>query len=157
MNENLSLWWLARSKRERVLLGVMFGLAALLLVWLLVVRPLSDQLDAAKARHGAAVLAVAEARARDRAGRATIPSTAPSYPVDSLLGRAANDAGFTGARIVAQGPNRASVSIDAARPQALFAWIARLEQDGLVVERLRAQANADHTLSAEALFRARGR
>ena len=42
-----------------------------------------------------------------------------------------------------------TVSLDAARPQALFGWIAQMEQAGLVVERLRAQANQDHTLSTE--------
>ena len=52
---------------------------------------------------------------------------------------------------------RASVAVDAARPQALFAWVLRLEQSGLVVERLSARANSDRTIAAEIALRARGR
>ena len=63
-------WWATRSTREQRLLAVMFGLIALVLVWLLVVRPLGDALDRAKQRHNAAVLALAEARARSNPGGA---------------------------------------------------------------------------------------
>lgn len=154
MSESLSLWWRARSAREQRLLAIMAVLAAFVLGWLLVVRPLADALDAAKARHGAALVTLAQARAREAAGRGAA-GAAPALPVDSLLGQAAGEAGFAGARIASQGPARATIAIDAARPQALFAWLALLERRGLVVERLRAQANSDRTLSAEAALRAR--
>jgi general secretion pathway protein M len=154
MSERLALWWQGRSPRERGLLVMMFALIGVVLGWLLVVRPLSDSLDAARARHGAAVVALAEARARlDAGGGAPAPA---ALPVDAAIGRAAAEAGFAGARIAAQGPARARVTIDAARPQALFGWLARLERSGLVVDRLRAQANADRTLGAEIVVRARG-
>jgi len=142
-------WWQARSARERVMLAVMAALLVLVLGWLLVARPLADALDAAKLRHGAAVVALAEARAR--------PSTiGPSLagPVDGLVAETAAQAGFTGARIARQGPAGASVVIDAARPQALFGWVAQMERRGLIVERLRVQANADRTLSAEIALKA---
>ncbi len=155
MSATLALWWRDRSPRERGLLLVMVALMAFVLGWLLVVRPLSDALDAAKARHGAAVIALGEARAR--AGTDGAPAPAPALPVDALVGRTAAEAGFAGARIAAQGPARATVAIDAARPQALFGWLARLEQGGLVVERLRARANSDRTLAVEATLQARGR
>jgi len=156
MSDDLTLWWQGRTPRERGLLLVMAALAAFVLGWLLVVRPLSDALDAAKTRHGAAVVALAEARARaETVGAAA--GAAPALPVDSLIGRTAGEAGFTAARIAAQGPARATVAIDAARPQALFAWLVRLEASGLVVERLRAQANSDRTLAVEAALKARGR
>ena len=45
----------------------MVALIVFVLGWLLVVRPLSDALDAARARHGAAVVALAEARGARRA------------------------------------------------------------------------------------------
>lgn len=154
MSETLTLWWQGRSARERGMLLIMFGLLAIVVGWLLVVRPLSDWLDAARTRHDAAVVALAEARMRADAGGARV--SAP-LPVDSLIGRTAAEAGFTGARIAAQGPARASVAIDAARPQALFGWIAQLEGSGLAVERLQARANSDRTLAFEATLRARGR
>jgi general secretion pathway protein M len=147
------LWWEMRSERERWLAGTMLVLALVLLVWLLVVRPLSDALDAARMRHGDAAVALAEARARTAPAGGGGPAAAG--PVDAIVTRTAGAAGFPAARVVAMGPGRAAVSLDAARPQALFGWIAQMEQAGLVVERLRARANQDHTLSAELTLGAR--
>jgi len=149
----MSAWWEMRSARERLLLAIMFALIGLVLAWLAVVRPLADALDSAKQRHGEAVVALAEARAR-------IPSAAgpaPGRPADAIVAETAAAAGFTSARIARQGAAGASVAVDAARPQALFGWVAEMERRGLVVERLRVQANADRTLSAEIGLRARGR
>ena len=147
-------WWSERSRREQRLIQVMLGLALIVLGWLLVVRPLSDSLAAAKTRHEAAVVALGEARAR------TIPGATPGAPaagpVDALVARTANEAGFTNARITSQGAERASVAVDAARPQVLFGWVARLEQSGLRVERLTARTNSDRTLAAEITLRKRG-
>lgn len=150
----MSDWWQGRSPRERMLLQAMLGLAAFVLGWLLVVRPLADSLETAKTRHGAAVVALAEARARRHS--AQIAAAPAPLPIDGLIAATANEAGFTAARVTAAGPARASVAIESARPQALFGWVALLERRGLVVERLRAQANADRTLAAEVAFRARG-
>ena len=147
------VWWDARSERERWLVGTMLVLAAILLGWLLVVRPLSDALDAARMRHGDAAAALAEARARVRPAGVSGPAAAG--PVDAIVMRTAAAAGFPGARVGAQGPARAIVSLDAARPQALFGWVMQMEQSGLVVERLRASANHDRTLSAELTVAAR--
>ena len=147
-------WWSQRSERERRLLLVMLGLLALLLGWLLVVRPLGDALDAARERHGAAVVALAEAKARTQVA-APPPASAPALPIDGLVSRSATEAGFANARVAGQGPTRATVAIDAARPQALFGWVARLEAQGVTVESLRARANADQTLAVEAAFLAR--
>ncbi|MBV9884777.1 MAG: type II secretion system protein M [Sphingomonadaceae bacterium] len=149
----MRLWWDARSARERWLVGIMLLLAAILLVWLIVVRPLSDALDAVRMRHGAAAVALAEARAR--VAPASSGGRAAAGPVDAIAAGSAAAAGFPNARIAARGPGRASASLDAARPQALFGWIAQMEQAGLVVEQLRVQANADRTVSAEMVLGAR--
>ena len=149
----MMLWWQARSERERWLVGTMLVLALVLLVWLLVIRPLSDALDAAKMRHGDAAVALAEARTRTAPAGGGGPAAAG--PVDAIVTRTAAAAGFPGARVAAMGAGRASVNLDAARPQALFGWIAQMEQQGIVVERLRASANPDHTLSAEMSLGAR--
>ena len=150
----MSEWWSQRTERERRLLLVMLGLFALVLGWLLVVRPLGDALDAAKERHGAAVVALAEAKARTQVA-APSPASVPALPIDGRVSRSATEAGFANARVVGQGPTRATVAIDAARPQALFGWVARLEAQGVAVASLRARANADQTLAVEAAFLAR--
>ena len=98
----LSAWWATRSIREQRLLAVMFGLIALVLVWLLVIRPLGDALDRAKQRHNTAVLALAEARARSNPGGARTGAT-PPLPLDALISRTAADAGFTAARVTGGG------------------------------------------------------
>jgi len=146
----MSGWWALRSQRERALLLVMFALIGVVAAWLLVIRPLADALDAAKARHGAAVVALAEARARSRLASGPLASG----PAETIVAQTASQAGFTGARIGSQGPGRVSVALDAARAPALFGWISEMERRGLVVDRLTARANADRTLSAELGVRA---
>lgn len=146
----MSDWWVLRTPRERVLIGLMLALIGIALAWLAVIQPLADALDAAKARHGAAVIALAEARAHSQ----PVTISAAAGPAEAIAAQTASQAGFTGARIGRQGPARASIGIDAARPQALFGWIAEMERRGLMVERLSARANADQTLSAEIGVRA---
>ena len=146
------VWWEMRSTRERRLLAIMLALLAILVLWLAVVRPLADALEAARLQHDAAVVALAEARAAR-------PAAAPAAVgrADSIVAETAAAAGFTGVRIARLGPARASAAVDSARPQALFGWIAEMERRGLVVERLRVQANADRTLSAELALRTAAR
>jgi general secretion pathway protein M len=149
----MSAWWEARSARERVLVGTMLALAAMLLAWLLIVRPLADALDSARMRHGDAATALALARARAQPPATSAPAAAG--PIEAIIVRTAGAAGFPAARIASQSRGRASVTLDSARSQALFGWVAQMEQQGLVVEGLRVRANDDHTLSAEMILGAR--
>jgi general secretion pathway protein M len=153
----LAHWWSARSEREQRLLLVMLALAVALGGWLLVVRPLADALDSARTRHAEAVIALAEARGRaELRRRVDVQAGAPALlPVDALLTGSAAEAGFSNARIAGRGAGRAIVAIDSARAPVFFGWVRRLEQSGLVVETLRAQANGDRTLAAEVAFHAR--
>lgn len=151
--------WLARTERERWLLGIMFALAALVLIWFVVLRPLGDMLSAARERHGEAIAALAETRARaaeiailERGGPAAFEG-----PIDQAVAAAASEAGFQLSALQPQGQGRVSFALGAARPQALFGWISGLEGQGYVVERLNATSNPDRTLSVQVVLRARGR
>jgi general secretion pathway protein M len=158
MTARLRTLWLARSPRERWLLGVMLGMAALVLVWLLILRPLSDMLSSARQRHGEAVAALAEARSQ-AAAIATLEKNRPAPlagPIDSAVAAAASAAGFQLSALQPEGEGRVSLAIGAARPQALFGWIAALEAQGYIVQSLSATSNPDRTLSARILLRARG-
>jgi general secretion pathway protein M len=157
MRESAFAWWQARTSREQLLLAVMLGLLGLLIAWLLVVRPLADALEGARLDHAEAVTSLGEARARAAASRQAQGGQegAAPLPIDAFVSRTAAQAGFAGARVTGQGPARASIAIDAARPQAFFGWTAEMERSGLVVETLTARANADRTLAIEAAFRAR--
>lgn len=158
MSARLKALWLARTPRERWLLGVMLALAALVLVWFLVLRPLGDMLSAARERHGNAVAALAEARSQ-AAAIAILErgsSGAVQEPASQAVAASAADAGFQLSALQPEGPGRVTFALGAARPPALFGWIAGLEAQGYVVERLSATGNPDRTLSAQIVLRARG-
>jgi general secretion pathway protein M len=158
MSARLQALWQARTPRERWLLGVMLALAVLVLAWLLILRPLGDMLSAARERHGHAVAALAEARAQAAAIGALERNrpAAVQGPIDQAVAAAASDAGFKLSQLQAEGPGRVAIAIGAARPQALFAWIAGLETQGYIVERFAASSNPDRTLSAQIVLRSRG-
>ena len=133
----------------------MLGLLALVLAWLLVIRPVSDALASARERHSDAVLAVAEARAQVEAlrGLQQPASAAFSGPVDTMLNQSATEAGFSVSRIEREAPNRATMVLDAVRPQAFFGWVDQMESSrGLTVERLTATTNSDQTLAVQVTF-----
>ncbi|MGF1549119.1 MAG: type II secretion system protein GspM [Sphingomonadaceae bacterium] len=158
MNDALRQWWKARSVREQRLLLALGLVALVVFVWLLVVRPLGDALSGARERHGEAVLALAEARARAALiAEAESGATAPlGMPLDAMLNQSALEAGFTGTRVEREGAARATVVIPAARPQAAFGWLSRMAARGLVVVQASVAPNSDQTVRLEATFRTRG-
>jgi general secretion pathway protein M len=158
MSARLKALWASRTPRERRLLAVMLGLIALILAWLLILRPLGDMLSAAKARHGEAVEALAEARAQaaaiERLERRK--PAAAAGPIDMAVAAEASQAGFQLSQLQPRDGDRVALAIGSARPQALFGWVAGLEARGLIVDTLSASANPDRTLSAQIVLRRRG-
>ena len=155
MRQSISNWWSVRTLREQRLVQAMLVLAALLLVWLLLIRPMGNALEAARMRHGNAVDALADARSRTPAVISRRPGIVAPVPVDSFVSRSATEAGFGDARIAGRGPRAATIFIPNARPPAFFAWIRQLEQSGLEIASLRARANSDRTIAVEAALRTR--
>ena len=159
MIANLQAWWRGRSRREQILLLILIALFGITFFWLLVVRPLGDGLAAARERHSEAVIALAEAKA-NAAAIARLERDRPRAsggPVELMVTESASAAGFQLSRIQAEGAGKVGLAIEAARPQALFAWVSEMEtKNGLIVERLTANANSDRSLSAQINFRARG-
>lgn len=145
-------WWRERSVREQRMLLAMFALLAVTFLWLGIYRPLQSALSRTRERHQEAVVRLGEVRADaealralQRPGQAALPG-----PLVAVVTQAANDAGFGGATVAPQGDRRVSISISSARPAAVLAWIAGLEERGIVVERLSARANSDPTLAVDA-------
>ena len=157
MGTGIKAWWRGRSVRERRLIAVMGALAAIVLGWLLVLRPLSDGLAAARERHGAAIIALAEARARaaeiERLQKQETPGD--TRPVSEIVGESAAAAGFPVAGLAEAGGGGVRLTLESARPQAFFGWVAQMEAQGLVVVELNARPNTDRTLAAEVTFRRR--
>lgn len=158
MTRPLRAWWAGRSLREQRLLIVMTALAALVLAWLLVIRPLGDALALARERHAQAVVRLAETRAHaDRlAGLGGGRPAAPAEPIHLFLSRSASDAGFRPNRVQPTGPNEATLAFDAVRPQAFFGWLSLAESRGLRIQRLNAVPNRDQTVSVEVGFEREG-
>ena len=158
MMDSFKPWWRTRTLREQRLLLVMAGLALVVFAWLLVIRPLGDALSEARERYGAAVVALAEAKARAEliADLEQRDPVNPGAPVDVIVANAAAEAGFPISRIEREGDAQATVVMDAVRPRAFFGWLSGLEARGLIVERLTATTNSDQTLAIQTTFRARG-
>jgi general secretion pathway protein M len=160
MNEGLRNWWRTRSLREQRLILAAGALLAIVLLWLLIVRPLGDALSRAKERHGEAAQALAEARSRVALIRQLESRTmaASGLPLELLISQAATEAGFPVTRVQSEGPSVATFVSNSVRPQAFFTWVGQMERTrGLAVERLSATTNSDQTLTVEVTFRARSR
>jgi general secretion pathway protein M len=153
------LWWSGRSERERILLAVMGGLIALLLFWLLVIRPLDAAQASARQRLDLATQAAGRVAAvADSVRQARrLPPASLSAALPTAVGEAAQGAGFTLSRLDAQGPDSVVIGISTARSPALFTWLAALRQQGVIVERLTLRTNSDATLAVEGTLRVRAR
>ena len=159
MSARLKALWLARTPRERWLLGVMLALVALVLVWLLSFGRSATCCRRRGERHGEAVAALAEARSqaaaiaaleRDRPAALAGPDrprpSPPPRPRPASSSRRCSRKGRGGCRSPSARPSRRRCS----------AGSRALEAQGYIVERLTASSNPDRTLSAQIVLRARG-
>ncbi len=160
MMETLRIRWQRFSPRERVLISIMLVLAALVLIWLAVLRPLSDGLSASIAQHGEALDRHARITAKVKAIRGTpnfrTGASAPA-PLNVSIAQSANEAGFVLERNDPQGAERANVAIANARPATLLAWIAQMEADGIYADTLSVQSNEQNGVSLTATFKRAGK
>lgn len=159
MTYRLRDWWMGRSDRERVMLGVMLALVAVLLLWLIAIRPVNAARATAEQRLFVAtedagrIAAVAQAMTVAR--RTAPPMLNVALPV--AIGQAAERNGFTLSRLDPIGTDRATIGISTARGPALFAWLGALEQQGIIVDKLTLRTNSDATLGVEGVLRVRAR
>ncbi|MEC3911304.1 type II secretion system protein M [Sphingobium sp. CR2-8] len=145
MMERMATYWSERSTREQWMLGVMFALLALVILWLGIAMPLDraqrsarETLLAATDRNAAVRAAVKQLKALPRDATTTGPAT----PVDQFVGQSAGEAGLTLERAQAQGSDRMEIAIASVRPVALLSWLATLEAQGVRVETMSARPSA---------------
>ena len=153
MMEKINAWWLDRSEREKILLGVMGALAALVLGWLLLVRPLGTALADARTRQDAAIARLervrADAEALDEGGAALNESA------HAFINRSAADAGFVPTRLDPGANGSVMLGLSSAKAVALSKWLQTLETQGVHVEQITIRPNSDATLSVDATLKAR--
>ncbi len=146
-------WYVSRSLRERRLILIMLGIALPLLVWLLVVLPLSRAYDEALERHLEAVDRNGRVRALaepNREERPAVPVLAGGPDLSLIIAESATQAGLTLDSNTAAGPDAVSISIAQARPTAAVQWLRDFELRGIRVEDLRMAPGADGTVSLTA-------
>jgi len=159
MIAEIKSWWQSRAPRERILLGIMFALVAIVILWLGIYRPVEGALRkaaldnlAAVERHADVLRKVDLIKAAGSAGKA-----ASSVPVEQIVGQGAGEAGFTLERVQAQGNDRVDLAIASARSTALLGWIAALEAQGVTVDRATiSPSGATGTVTAQITFKRAG-
>lgn len=158
MIDQMQSWFQSRSLREQRLLLAMLALLALTIVWAGIILPVSDALSSARTRHDAAVVVLAETEARVHAVKALERDRpgALGAPLDTVIRDRANAAGFALATVTRVGDNGVQIGIGSARPGALMAWVAGLEDDGILVDTLTLTDNGYKTVAAQISLRVRG-
>lgn len=145
-------WYGSRSLRERRLLLLMTAIALPLLVWLLIVRPLSNGYDAALERHLAAVDLNGRVRAIAKGGavRTVANVGAPNSDIALIIAERAAQSGLVLASNSAAGPNDVTISIAAAPTIAATQWLTQLERDGFAVNDLSMTPTPDGNVAVTA-------
>ena len=154
MIASLTRWWNALSGREKRLVGIAGALAAAVLLWL-IVRPLLGYLGSLDEAHRAAVERAArvEAKAALLKSSAAPAATAVAGSLDQWLAQSAGDTGLTLDRNEARGEAAATIAIASARAPALMGWLATLEAQGLVIDRVAVTPGTDGSVGVTAEVR----
>lgn len=154
MIASLTRWWQALSLREQRLVGVAALLAAAVLLWL-ILRPLVGYLGGLSEEHKLAVERAArvEAKAALVKGAATPAASSISGSLDQWLAVSAGDTGLTLDRNEARGDGAATLAIASARAPAVIGWMAQLEAQGLVIDRLIISPGTDGSVGVTAEVR----
>lgn len=154
MIASLNRWWQGLVLREKRLVGVAGALAAAVLLWL-ILRPLVGYIDGLGDEHRLAVERAARVEAKaELLNRRTAPvATSVSGSLDQWLAQSAGDTGLTLDRNEARGEGAATIAIASARAPALMGWLATLEAEGLVIDRLAITPGTDGSVGVTAEVR----
>lgn len=154
MTDQLRDWWLSRTLRERVLLGILGALVVAILIWALVWRPANAFLADARVAQSDALDRYARTQAMVAEAKRA-PTSATAVDVGAVIAQSAIEAGFTLAKNEQRQAGQFSVSISSAKSRALFAWLGSLERQGVIAQSATVRSNGDGTVSFEATLRGR--
>jgi general secretion pathway protein M len=158
MMERLTIWWRARSGRERWMVSAMLALLVPLLLWLCVWRPVQTALLSAREEHSLATLRYGAVRALVKDLNAQALNSRRPRPVDlsRTVSESANEAGFVINQIALQRDGHLAVNIASARVSAFLVWLSTLEGQGVVVKSA-TLSPAGSAISAQLLLSDAGR
>lgn len=132
--EAASVWMAARSRREQVLIAVGGGFVAVVLLWLLILRPLLDMRETSIAR----IAAYEQVMVRVRTGGPPTGPAAPplSGPLEQAIPTQAAAFGIVPASVTPEG-EAAVVTLAEARYDSVVPWLAGLEASGATLSSVR--------------------
>ena len=126
----MTAWWTDLSQRERLLVAIAGGLAGILLLSLLVVRPLSQwRADAARDADRARDAYELVASAAAVSGRSLAPAPQMATPLRQAITQSAAAAGIEILRIGAETDGQIETQPGVTNGEQLFQWFARLETE----------------------------
>jgi len=76
-----------------------------------------------------------------------------SSSIPAIVRQSAGEAGFATSAINSQSDGSVTMTIDSAKPIALFRWIAMLEQRGITASEISANPESNETVSATLILR----
>ena len=159
MMDAVKSWWNGLSMRERWLVGVAGVLALGVLGWA-IGRPAVAAFFDLETRHGAAIeregrVAAKVALLAERPAK-SVASAVDAIQIDQYLAQSAGEIGLTLDRNEARGQGQATIAIAAAKAPVLTDWLAGLEGQGFIVDRLTITPAADGTVGMTAELRKAG-
>ena len=135
----------------------MLALAAVTIVWGVVIVPVRNGLSSSRARYteavvrlGAAQAGLAQVKGLQRRAGAPVP-----LPLADAVRARADAAGLVLGSVEAEANDRVRVGVATARAGALMAWIGALERDGVLVETIAVTPDNAGAVSAQMTLRAR--
>ncbi|MBO9575221.1 MAG: type II secretion system protein M [Sphingobium sp.] len=157
MIDSMRNWWANHSAGERRLMAGLGILILIVVFWLGVWRPVDEGLATGWARQGAALDRYQSVEAKVAAlKRLPAPGQGARTPIEQLVSQTATEAGFTLDRVGSQGSGRMSISIAAAKMNALLGWLSQLEAQGVSVQTISIVPGAtDGTVSVQAVLQER--
>lgn len=155
MIEAIKTWFDKLSRRERYLVGIAGGLAALVILIFGIILPAFSAIDGAKSTHDEAVerrgrieATVAAATANRAAGTAV-----GGAAIDLIVTQSAAEQGFDIIKSGNAAPGQMTFRMDQARASALFAWLASLEAQGVETQSITLRSSPSGTVTVDAVLR----
>ncbi len=139
--------WLARSRREQIMLAVMGLIVVSVLGWFAVLVPLGKAVEASETR----VAKAADRFARlDRAARTSGLPPAGAQPLNAVVDTTAQAAGLTISRRREEADGRLTVWLTGAQPALMMTWLTALARaQGIAVTEMTASRADGGLLEAQ--------
>ncbi|MEO0441828.1 MAG: type II secretion system protein GspM [Pseudomonadota bacterium] len=148
-------WFQALSQREKIMIGILGVLVALVAGYYAIVAPFINAYVTAQKSYADAVESQARIEAKVAALTAPADKTVNPVtgPLDVFISQNAGEAGFAVGRLDPQSDGTVRLAIESARPTALFGWLATLESRGISIEELAVNPGGTKTVTATLLLR----